>query len=63
MGKYEIVPAPVAKKAIPKSNITFIAGDDMKANLGAYLQILFDQDPKSVGGKLPGEDFYFMNQK
>lgn len=35
----------------------------MKANLGAYLQILFDHDPKSVGGKLPGEDFYFMNQK
>lgn len=60
MEKYEVeVPAPVAKKPSRKSNITFIAGDDMKANLGAYLQILFDQDPKSVGGKLPGEDFLF----
>ena len=63
VGKYEIVPASVAKIAIPKSNITFIAGEDMKANLGAYLKILFEQDPKSVGGKLPGEEFYFMNQK
>lgn len=63
VGKYEIVPAPVAKIAIPKSNIVFIEGDSMKANLGAYLQILFDQDPKSVGGKLPGDDFYYMNQE
>ncbi|WP_028828517.1 ABC transporter substrate-binding protein [Proteocatella sphenisci] len=63
VGKYEIVPAPIAKLAIPKSNIVFIDGESMKSNLGAYLQILFDQDPKSVGGKLPGEDFYYMNQE
>lgn len=60
VGKYEIVAAPIAKLAIPKSNIRFMDGEDMKSNLGAYLQILFDQNPKSIGGKMPEADFYYM---
>ena len=31
----------------------------MKAATAGYLQVLFDQNPKSVGGKLPGDDFYY----
>ena len=30
-----------------------------KTNLSAYLNFLFGLNPKSVGGKLPAEDFYF----
>ncbi len=52
--------APVAKKALPYCNITCIAGEDMKAALSGYLQVLFDQDPKSVGGKLPEDAFYYI---
>lgn len=52
--------APVAKQALPKCNITCITGSRMKDALGGYLQVLFDQDPKSVGGTLPGEDFYYL---
>ena len=31
----------------------------MGAKLSGYLQVLFDAEPTSVGGKLPGEDFYY----
>lgn len=52
--------APIAKKALPYCNITCLTGDEMKAALSGYLQVLFDQDPKSVGGKLPEDGFYYI---
>lgn len=51
--------APIAKKALPYCNITFIEGDEMKAALAGYLNVLYEQDPKSVGGKLPADGFYY----
>lgn len=55
-----IIPkAPLAKKAIPNSYITFITGEDMKTLTQENLQVLFDANPASVGGKLPNEDFYY----
>ena len=60
IGEYDIVPAAVAQKALPECNITFIQGEDMKAKLSAYLQTLLDQNPKSIGGELPGDDFYYV---
>jgi NitT/TauT family transport system substrate-binding protein len=55
-----IVPDPtLAAKAIPLCYITFVAGADMKSSLSGYLQVLFTADPKSVGGGMPGDDFYF----
>ncbi|MDO5445005.1 MAG: ABC transporter substrate-binding protein [Eubacteriales bacterium] len=58
--KYGIVKAAVAEKALPFCNLTFMAGDEMIAPLSGYLQTLFDQNPKAVGGKLPGEDFFYL---
>ena len=58
-GKYEIVKAPVAKKAIPQCNIVCITGSEMKTALGGCLNVLFEQNPKAVGGNLPGDDFYY----
>lgn len=52
--------APVAQKALPYCNITCITGEDMKAALSGYLQVLADQDAASVGGKLPEDDFYYV---
>jgi NitT/TauT family transport system substrate-binding protein len=55
-----IVPAaPVAQAAIPFCNITYIDGAELKTALSSYLQVLFDADPKSVGGTMPGDDFYY----
>lgn len=50
---------PVALKAIPKCNIVCIKGADMKTALTGYLEVLYNFDPSSVGGKLPGDDFYY----
>lgn len=57
--KYGIVKAPVAEKAIPYCNIHFIKGREMKTSMQGYLNVLFEQNPKSIGGKLPADDFYF----
>ncbi len=56
-----IIPkAPLAKKAIPNSYITFIAGDEMVTLTKDNLQVLFDANSASVGGTLPNEDFYYI---
>ena len=49
---------PVAVKALPKCKIVFIDGEEMQKALGGYLNVLYEYAPESVGGKLPGEDFY-----
>ena len=59
IGEYGIVAAAVAEKAIPYCNIVCITGEEMAKNLSGYLAVLHEANPKSVGGKLPGEDFYF----
>ena len=59
VGAHDIVPEPVAKAAIPHCNITFVSGEEMKEKLSGYLQVLFDQNPKAVGGTLPADDFYY----
>ena len=50
----------LAEKAIPNCNIHVIEGEDMQKALEQYYQILFDSNPKSVGGSLPAEDFYSL---
>lgn len=52
----------IAKKAIPNCNITCIYGDEMKTALEGYLNVLYDSNPASVGGKLPDEAFYFIEK-
>ena len=51
--------ATAAEKAIPNCNIVFISGEEMKNALQGFYQILFDANPKSIGGVLPDEDFYY----
>lgn len=57
--KYDIVPAPVAVKAVPSCNIVFITGEEMKQKLSGYLKVLLEQNPKAIGGALPADDFYY----
>lgn len=59
VGGYDIVAEGVAKKALPYCNIVFQTGDQLKTNASAYLNVLFESDPTSVGGSLPGDDFYY----
>lgn len=55
---FDIFKAAVAKKAIPYCNITCITGAEAKDSIQKYLKVLYDQNPQSVGGKLPADDFY-----
>lgn len=52
--------APIAEKAIPYCNLVCITGAYMQTCLEGYLQVLYDQNPASVGGAMPTEDFYFV---
>ena len=56
-----IIPsAAVAQKAIPNCNIVCVTGEDMKKSVAAYLEVLHQANPASVGGKLPADDFYYL---
>lgn len=59
IGEYGIVDAAVAEKALPYCNIVCITGGEMKEKLSGYLQVLLEGNPKSVGGAVPEDGFYY----
>lgn len=59
-GKYGVMNQQVAQKAIPNCSIVFIDGGEMKTKVSGFLKILAAADPKSVGGKLPDDAFYYQ---
>lgn len=61
IAKFEILPTKeAAQKAIPNSNIVMICANQMKTDARSMFSILFSIDPKSIGGKLPADDFYYQ---
>ena len=52
--------AEIAKLAIPRCGITFIAGDACKEMLDQFFGVLYESNPSSVGGEVPGEAFYYQ---
>jgi NitT/TauT family transport system substrate-binding protein len=50
--------ANLAATAIPRCHLVYLAGDEAKTAAQNYLQVLYDANPASVGGALPGDDFY-----
>lgn len=60
VAEYGIAPNPkVAEKAIPQCSLTYIAGPEMRNILENYYSILFQVEPKSIGGGLPYDNFYY----
>ncbi len=60
VAKYEFAPnAAVAEKAIPQCSLVFFSGKIMKNMLESYYTILFQAEPKSIGGGLPYDSFYY----
>ena len=57
-----VAKAAIAKKALPNCNIVCLTGEELKADVSGYLQVLYDADPAAVGGALPSEDFYWTAQ-
>lgn len=59
VAEYEITGnADIARRAIPDCGIVCITGGDIRPTLEGYLQVLYDAAPASIGGKMPGDDFY-----
>lgn len=54
-----VAKAAIAQKALPQCKIVCLTGEELKTNAEGYLQVLYDADPASVGGALPGADFYY----
>ncbi len=55
-----VAKAAIAKKALPACNISYLDGQEMKTALSGYLSVLLEQEPKSVGGSLPDDAFYYL---
>ena len=49
----------VTSKLEPTAIPGFKASGRLKEKVSGYLQVLFDADPKSVGGTLPDDAFYY----
>lgn len=62
LGKYSIIKPEVAIKAIPNMNLHYMDKDDLRESLTNYLTILFDANPQSVGGSVPGEEFFYLGE-
>jgi len=60
---YGIVDKAIAQKALPNCHIVCITGKDMKKSVNGYLNVLFEQNPDSIGGNLPKDDFYLNYEK
>ncbi|MBE5784535.1 MAG: ABC transporter substrate-binding protein [Clostridiales bacterium] len=64
MEQYGILPsAAIAEKAIDKCNIVCYRNNEMRLAAEGMLEVLFNANPKSVGGKLPGDDFYYVEEE
>ena len=60
VAQYEITgSAEIAEAAIPDCGIVSIEGDDMRPAIEGYLRVLFEASPESLGGAMPGDDFYY----
>ena len=42
-----------------ETGVVYRVGDEMKADVNAYLKVLYDASPAAVGGKLPDANFYY----
>ena len=52
--------AAVAEKALPRCSVCFVTGEEMRAQMRAFLEIMAEAAPASIGGAVPGDDFYWL---
>jgi NitT/TauT family transport system substrate-binding protein len=52
--------AKVVENALPRCNIRFVPAREARGAIEAYLRVLRDFAPESIGGRLPSEAFYFQ---
>ena len=60
--EYDVFKAAIAKKAIPYCNVTYVDNQEMKTKILAYLKVLYDENPAAIGGNLPEEGMFYINE-
>jgi NitT/TauT family transport system substrate-binding protein len=51
-----------AFRSIPLCNIQYVPASEIKYEITRYLNIFYTAEPKSVGGKMPDNDFIFRQE-
>lgn len=60
--RYDIIKSSVAQLAIPGCNMVYIdSTGDMQGVITGFFEVLYHANPESIGGNIPGEDFFFIN--
>lgn len=54
--------APIVAKSIPSAAFVWVDAKDARADIETVLNIFNEFAPESIGGKLPSDDFYFVNE-
>lgn len=54
------VMSPVIAEAIPSSNLVALPASSIRPELEAFFSALAQDDPRIIGGKLPGDAFYAL---
>lgn len=52
-------PAKIIAKSIPGGNMKWVSALEARDALELYIGVLIEANPKSVGGKLPDDEFYY----
>lgn len=50
----------VAAAAMPYIDMVNLVGEEMRSALSGFVEELYEANPDSVGGAVPGEDFYYL---
>ena len=58
--KYGIVgSAAIAAKALPACSVSCVTGEELKEMCTGYYNVLMEENPKLLGGSMPGDDFFY----
>jgi len=52
--------SPIVAEAIPHSNLVALPASSIRPDLEKFFSILAEDDPRIIGGKLPGDSFYAL---
>lgn len=59
LGTLDIMKEDIAREAIPNCNVVLITGDEMETKVTSYLNVLYEANPESVGGKAPESGMFY----
>lgn len=60
--KYGIMPAAIAKTAIPGCNMVCITGNEMKSAVKGFYNVINGFNTTLIGGELPSDDIFYFSK-